>query len=111
MVNITDNTITITRGDTLETKLKIKTMTGADYEPSEGDVIRFALKANYGDDRPIINKVIPNDTLILRLEAAETKQLECRRRPYVYDVELRTPEDTVVDTFLSGELFIKEEVY
>ncbi|MBQ8054471.1 MAG: hypothetical protein IJ198_11810 [Lachnospiraceae bacterium] len=111
MVSIKDNTITITRGDTLETNLIVKTMSGADYVPTEGDVIRFALKGSYDDDRPIINKVIPNDSLILRLEASETKQLEARRKPYVYDVELRTPEDTVVDTFLTGEMYVTQEVY
>lgn len=110
MVSIKDNTITITRGDTLETTLIVKTMSGADYIPSEGDSIRFALKGSYDDDRPIINKSIGSD-MILRLEASETKQLEARRRPYVYDVELRTPEDTVVDTFLKGEMYVTQEVY
>lgn len=105
MVKIENNTITITRGDTLETTIMITTSEGDAFVPSSGDMIRFALK----DKEPLIIKQIPNDTLVLRLESAETKQLQARRSPYVYDVQLTTPDGTV-DTFISGAFYVTEEV-
>ena len=109
MVRIENNTITITRGDTLETAVLISTSDGDEFIPSAGDVIRFALKGEYRDDEPLISKQIPNDTLILRLESEETKRLSARRKPYVYDVQLTTPDGTV-DTFISGTVVVTEEV-
>ena len=109
MVKIRNNKISITRGDTLETKVSIKMDNGEDYIPSEEDQIRFALKQDYDDEQPLIVKVIPYDTLILRLEAAETKELEVGS--YVYDIELTTP-DGFVDTFIDKQtLTVTEEVY
>ena len=111
MVKIEDNCITITRGDTLETPVSIELPKGRDYIPAAGDQIRFALKSTYADDEPIIVKAIPNDTLILRLEASETKQLQARKKPYVYDIQLTTP-DGWVDTFIDrGSFYVTEEVY
>ena len=110
MVSIKDNVITITRGDTLETTVAISLQSGEPYVPAEGDRIRFALKSAYRDNEPIIVKAIPNDTMVLRLEAEDTKQLTARRTPYVYDVELTTPDGTV-DTFIAnGNFYVLEEV-
>lgn len=111
MVKIEDNTIKITRGDTLETEIRIEQESGKDFVPSEGDKIRFALKSAYSDITPIIIKDIDNETLILRLDAEETKKLPARRKPYVYDIELTTAEG-YVDTFIErGEFYVTEEVY
>lgn len=109
MVRIENNNITITRGDTLETQVSISTSEGDEFIPSAGDVIRFALKGSYREDELLITKRIPNDTLILRLEAEETKRLIARPKPYVYDVQLTTPDGTV-DTFITGTLTVTEEV-
>ena len=109
MIKISGKTIRMTKGDTLEVPVNIMTKEGLVYIPAEGDVIRFAMKKNYDDEEPLILKTIPNDTLILRLESAETKDLEVRT-PYVYDIELTTVTGTV-DTFLSGSLYLTEEVY
>ena len=110
MVKIQNNVITITRGDTLETPVLIEVLKGRDYVPAASDQIRFALKSAYTDAEPIIIKTIPNDTLILRLDASETKQLPARENAYVYDVQLTTP-DGWVDTFISrGSFYVTEEV-
>ena len=110
MIKISGKTIRMTKGDTLEVPVIIMTKNGEVYIPAEGDVIRFAMKKNYEDEEPLILKTIPNDTLILRLESSETKTLEVSKTPYVYDIELTTATGTV-DTFLSGSLYLTEEVY
>ena len=109
MVKIKNNKISITRGDTLETTVAIKTGTGEDYVPLDGDQVRFALKRHYSDKTPLIIKTIPCDTFVLRLEAEETKRLKVG--DYVYDIELTT-SDGYVDTFIDRAVFeVTEEVY
>ena len=50
MVTVVNNTITLVRGDTVEIPVTIRTRDGEKYIPSEGDVVRFALKDGDGDD-------------------------------------------------------------
>ena len=113
MVNIDENVITITKGDTLETKVSIFTCIEGEcveYVPGEGDSIRFALKSSYKDEEPLIIKEIPIDTMTLRLESADTKKLDARKKAYVYDVQLTTATG-VVSTFIDrGSLYVTEEV-
>lgn len=110
MVTVINNRITLVRGDTVEIPITIKTRDGDDFIPSEGDVIRFALKERFGDNVPVlINKVLPIDTLLLRLESCETEALAATKKPYVYDVELTTAHG-YVDTFIRGQITVLEEV-
>lgn len=110
MVSVVNNTITLVRGDTVEIPVTIRTRDGEKYILSEGDVVRFALKDGYGDDVPVlIHKVLPNDTLILRLESCETKEIMAKKKPYVYDVELTTANG-YVDTVVRGVVNVLEEV-
>lgn len=111
MVTIFGSTIRATRGDTIEAALSIKTASGEDYVPAAGDVIRFALKCAYDDPQPLIIKTISHDTMMLRLEAAETKVLPARTVPYVYDIELTTPGGTVSTVIAMAQLYITEEVH
>ena len=46
MVKGEGTTITMTRGDTLEVPVVIKTADGEDFVPAAGDIIRFAWKDN-----------------------------------------------------------------
>lgn len=109
MVTVVNNTITLVRGDTVEIPVTIWTRDGDKYVPSEGDVIRFALKENYDSENVLIKKVLPNDGLILRLESCETKGLTAKKKPYVYDVEISTANG-YVDTFVRGIVNVLEEV-
>ena len=116
MIKITGNTIEMTRGDTLTATITILDGSGQAYVPVEQDVIRFAVKhadmtlgrKAYKDANPLINKTIPNDTLVLQLNPADTKQLDFGA--YDYDIEL-THADGAVDTFISGRFVLEPEVH
>ena len=114
--SIKDNTITLTRGDTLRVKVDIF-KDGDPYIPESEDSVRFAVKhksmlgdkSDYTDTDPLINIQIPTDTLILTIEPEDTKDLGFGK--YVYDVEI-TFSDGTVDTFITASPFIlSEEVH
>ncbi len=109
MFSIENNDITLIRGDTLLLEIQVIRQ-GEIYTPREGDVIRFAMKRKYSDpdDKVVLVKEIPIETLILELEPQDTKSLPMRSR-YVYDIQI-TDVDGRVDTFMKGTLTIEEEV-
>lgn len=110
MFKVKKNTITITQGDTLVTTVEIEQENGEPYVPDPEDRIRFALKSDYSDAQPLIIKQIDNDTLELRLEATETKTLQAREKPYVYDIQM-TYANGDVDTFIDrAKFYVTEEV-
>lgn len=109
MYKVTGTTITATRGDTVLIQVGM-TRGGTAYTPQEGDRVRFALKSelkrdktNFVEANPLINKAIPIDTMILRLDPEDTKPLKFRG--YKYDIEI-TFADGVVDTFICDSDFI-----
>lgn len=108
-VKVSGTTITATRGDTVKIQLELIDSEGAVYTPVESDVIRFAMKEDYDDAEPLILKVIPNDTLILKLEPEDTKSLP-QPSSYVYDLQI-TYANGDVDTFIDKAKFkLTEEV-
>lgn len=104
---INNNEISLTRGDSLVAKITL--MDGCDeYVPQEGDVIRFAMKKNYGKNNVLIRKEIPIDTQVLEILPEDTKHLSFGN--YVYDIEI-TFANGRVDTFIPNGVFkITEEV-
>ena len=108
-VNVTGNKITMTRGDTLRVRVNID-VDDAAYTPVEGDVVRFYLKHDllnskktaYKDPTPLIEKIVPIETMLLNLASDDTKALEFGE--YVYDLEI-TFANGVVDTFINNEKF------
>lgn len=111
MYTIEGTKISLTRGDTFETLVSMKYKNGTSYTPQAGDVIRFAMKTpkmttgkkEYMDKTPLIQKVIPNDTLILALEPSDTKNLSFG--DYKYDIEI-TFSNGKVCTFIDDADFI-----
>lgn len=109
-VKISGTTIKMTRGDTLRAELTLKDEDGNIYNPINGDVIRFAMKKNYDDATPIINCIIPNDTMELVINPEDTKNLP-QPSNYVYDIEI-TFANGDVDTFIDkAKLILTEEVH
>lgn len=102
------NTIIMTRGDTLKVKVNLSNKDGTPYTPQEGDTIRFACKQDYGEYPLLIRKEVPTDTMLLKLEPSDTKELSFG--DYVYDIEI-TFANGDVDTFVDrGTLRLTEEV-
>lgn len=108
---IDGTTIYLTRGDTFEALVEaiLPDSEGAEpYVPVEGDSVRFAMKADYEDEKPLVVKDIPIDTMRLVLTPEDTKSLPFGR--YVYDIQI-TYADGKVDTFITkGRLRLTEEV-
>lgn len=108
MQRIGGKTIVLTKGDTFKATVVMKTEDGTEYAPESGDVVRFAMKQGYEDEQLLVEKVIPNDTLLLKLDPIDTKNLEVGE--YVYDIEI-TYANGDVDTFIDrGTLKLTEEV-
>lgn len=106
--SVNKTAITLTRGDTLKLRVNIKNADGTPYVPDETDEIRFAMKKYYDDSQPLINRVIPNDTLILQLDPVDTKTLPFGK--YVYDIQL-TNAIGEIDTFITkASIRLTEEV-
>lgn len=110
MVRLSGNTIYLTRGDTLSTTLVLKYADGSEYEPAEGDVIRFACKENYDDEECLIEKNIPTDTMNLVIEPEDTAGLD-QPMSLVYDIELSTVGGYVMTVINKGRLYLTEEVH
>lgn len=107
--SISYTTIILTRGDTLTVDISIYDSAGNPYTPAEGDSVRFAMKRSCRDPIPLLVKEIPIDTLQLRIEPEDTKQLDFGE--YVYDIQL-TKANGDVDTFITKAKFkLTEEVH
>lgn len=114
MIRLNGNKIFMTRGDTLRLEVRV-TVDGEEYSPSDGDVVRFALKreamnmqrSRYLDSEPLILKTIPNDTMTLELNPEDTKELGFGL--YDYDIQI-TFADGDVSTFISDKLELMREV-
>lgn len=100
MYTIKGNAITLTRGDSFYCQIALK-KNGAAYTPQEGDVIRFAMKKNYWDAEAVIEKVVPNETMLLALTPADTA---IAIGNYEYDLEI-TFANGDVDTFINRQPF------
>lgn len=102
--------IYLTRGDYFATTVTMTNKTtGEIITPTTGS-LRFAVKKKYqyGDDKLLINKPIPLDTMLLELEESDTKSLKFG--DYDYDIQY-TDAQGHPDTFIEGKLYLTKEVY
>lgn len=102
------NNITLVRGDYFPCYIEM-TKDGEAFVPQVGS-LRFAVKKKYTDpdEKVLIVKQIPLDTMLLELESSDTKDL--RFGEYVYDIEY-TDVNGRPDTFIRAKFFLAEEVY
>lgn len=109
MVRLQGTSIIMTRGDTARVQVSISNPDGSEYQPVEGDTVRFAMKESYDDEEPLVLKDIPTDTMLLTIDPADTKPLPFGK--YVYDIEL-TQTDGTVNTFITkASIVLDEEVH
>ena len=112
--SITGNRIKLTRGDSLDIQISVATDTGQAYTPAQEDTIRFAMKSSRtwpggtGLEGLLLYKAIPNDTLLLHIDPADTSGLPLGE--YDFDVEIEF-ETGHVDTFITGILELTAEVF
>lgn len=106
--SVSGTTISLTRGDTCNIRVSITDAQDCPYVPSEGDSVRFAMKARYEDPKPLLVIDIPTDTMVLAIRPEDTKDLTFGA--YVYDIQL-TKATGEVDTFITkSKIKILEEV-
>ena len=98
--SVSENDIYMTKGDTVKLKVNIDYKENSEpYEPQEGDRVIFSVKRHVSDKKPVIEKEVPLDTLLLVLDPDDTKNLGLG--VYHYDVQLiKANGDT--DTFIEN---------
>lgn len=115
MFIVDGTTIDLTRGDTFLAEVTLYE-NGAPYVPQEGDVITFRAKhsamtmsgSRFLDDNVVIEKDVPTDTMLLRLEPEDTSGLKFGR--YAYNLYL-IKANGMKDTFIAnGVLNLTAEV-
>ena len=108
MVSITNTSIFLTRGDSLQIQLAL-TKNGESFTPSANDTIKFYLSNAYkghANYHLYAEKTIDNQTLVLQLAPEDTAEMPYGT--YCYDLEI-TYSDGAVDTFVSGKLTLTGE--
>lgn len=109
-----DYNISLVRGDSAAFDVPLVTVDDAGeetpYTPQEGEKLRFALSIKDGArrDEVLILKDIPIDTLVLKLNPEDTKNLSFGR--YKYDIEF-TDILGDVTTVLKATFEVAKEVY
>lgn len=100
--------IYLTRGDTFAAVVTITDDEDTCVTLEEGSELRFALKADYEDPEALTLKAIPIDTMLLKLDPEDTKNLDFGT--YVYDIQLTHPNGDVDTVIPRKMLHIVEEV-
>lgn len=108
MLKVSGNRIELTRGDTMMLEVTLLDESGQKYEPIESDKVIFRLKRNATAKDMFVVKEVPIDTMILQLDAADTKNLKFGT--YVYEIELVTSNDYHFTAIANEEFIISEEL-
>lgn len=107
----TDNSITLTKGDTAHFSVVVKNADGTPYEVRPEDVITFTVKRGISTRVPIITKTTGalQDNLISILPSDTKKLTVSAQLPvgtsYVYDIQIKL-EDGTINTMIPHSPFI-----
>lgn len=104
-----NNTIRITRGDSLTVNVTLTDDEGFPYIPVEGDQIWFRVKKNAKADVILIEKSININDLILNLVEADTEDLAFGN--YVYEIEVITVNLDHYTVIKNAPFIITEELH
>ena len=99
--SVSDNNITMTRGDTVKFLVTILGNDKEPYTPQEGDRIRFLCKKHLSDRNYIFEKEVPIATQYLTINPEDTDRLGYGR--YYYDMKLYFVNGDV-DTFIDNSV-------
>ncbi|MBR0315687.1 MAG: hypothetical protein IJQ99_02335 [Synergistaceae bacterium] len=103
MLDIVENQIYLTRGDTAYLTVALVDASGNNYRPVAGDKIYFRLKKNIFGDSVIFEKEVDISTLKLNLAPSDTKNLDFTS--YRYEIELVKMTGECF-TVVENELFV-----
>lgn len=104
-----DNTIRITRGDSLAIAVELTTEDGQTYIPVEGDEILFTVKKTPIAEDILIQKQIDPATLILNLIETDTRDLAFG--DYRYEIEIICATDDHYTVIKNAPFIIMEELH
>lgn len=104
-----DNTIRITRGDSLTVDITLTDNDGFPYEPVEGDVILFTVKKAASSSTILIQKNVDIETLQIDLVEQDTENLAFGE--YKYEVEVTTVSGDHYTVIKNAPFIITEELH
>lgn len=104
-----DNTIRITRGDSLTVNVTLVDQDGFPYEPVEGDEVLFTVKKSAKASEILIQKNIDINTLVLDIVEADTQDLAFGN--YVYEIECITTTNDHYTVIKNAPFIITEELH
>lgn len=104
-----DNTIRITRGDTLNITVTLTDNDGYIYTPSENDTVLFTVKKSAVASDILIQKTIDITTLELELVESDTRDLAFGE--YKYEVEVVTEHGDHYTVIKNAPFIVTEELH
>lgn len=107
MVNIVNNSITLTRGDTCVLKLNVVDVRGENYTLQSGDKLTFTLRKKVSSVATLLEKTLEEN--ILSLNPSDTLTLDFG--DYVYDIVLKTATGEVFTVVPTSIFRVASEVH
>lgn len=104
-----DNTIRITRGDSLTVNVSLVDQDGFPYEPVEGDEVLFTVKKSAKASEILIQKNIDIDELVVNLVESDTENLAFGE--YKYEIEVTTVQGDHYTVIKNAPFIITEELH
>lgn len=104
-----DNTIRITRGDSLTVNVSLTDQDGFPYEPVEGDQVWFTMKKSAKAEEVLIQKDIDIQTLEINFVESDTENFAFGN--YVYEIECITAQGDHYTVVKNAPFIITEELH